>query len=109
VRLDVDDVVETRRARTARAPNGRGPPGRGDLLRALRARRQGRHQPHRAADPARSRDAARQVRRATAEHGQHAVRTTQKYIRVTDQRRGQAIARLERRKHPLDYPLEHAA
>jgi hypothetical protein len=33
----------------------------------------------------------------------------QKYIHVTDDRRGQAIARLETRKHPLDQPLEHAA
>lgn len=41
--------------------------------------------------------------------GHASIRATQKYIRVTDHRRGQAIARLERRKHPLDHPLEHAA
>jgi integrase len=41
--------------------------------------------------------------------GHASIRTTQKYIHVTDQRRGRAIARLERRRHPLDQPLEHAA
>jgi integrase/recombinase XerD len=41
--------------------------------------------------------------------GHASIRTTQKYIHVTDQRRGQAIARLETRKHPLDQPLEPAA
>jgi len=41
--------------------------------------------------------------------GPASIRTTQKYIHVTDHRRGQAIARLETRKHPLDHPLEHAA
>ena len=41
--------------------------------------------------------------------GHASIRTTQKYIHVTDRRRGQAIARLETRKHPLDQPLEHAA
>ena len=38
--------------------------------------------------------------------GHASIRTTQKYIHVTDQRRGQAIARLGRRKHPLDHALE---
>ena len=37
------------------------------------------------------------------------IRTTQKYIHVTDQRRRQAIARLEAAKHPLDQPLQSAA
>jgi integrase/recombinase XerD len=41
--------------------------------------------------------------------GHVSIRTTQKYIHVTDQRRGQAIARLETRRHPLDQPLEPAA
>lgn len=41
--------------------------------------------------------------------GHASIRTTQKYIHVTDQRRGQAIARLEMRRHPLDEPLEPAA
>jgi site-specific recombinase XerD len=41
--------------------------------------------------------------------GHASIRTTQKYVHVTDQRRGQAIARLETRRHPLDQPLEHAA
>jgi integrase/recombinase XerD len=37
--------------------------------------------------------------------GHASIRTTLKYIHVTDQRRGQAIARLETPKHPLDHPL----
>jgi site-specific recombinase XerD len=40
--------------------------------------------------------------------GHASIRTTQQYIHVTDQRRGQAIARLETRRHPLDEPLEPA-
>jgi site-specific recombinase XerD len=41
--------------------------------------------------------------------GHASIRTTQKYIHVTDQRRVQAIARLETRRHPLDQPLENVA
>jgi site-specific recombinase XerD len=51
VRLDVDDVIEARRARD---PRRRRAVAAGDVVRAGRARRQGRHQPHGAAHPPRA-------------------------------------------------------
>ena len=62
------------RARPAPAQSGRRPPRARDLVRAGRARRKGRHQPHRAAHPPRPRGAARVVGQAPTERGQHAVR-----------------------------------
>jgi integrase/recombinase XerC len=40
--------------------------------------------------------------------GHRSIRTTSKYIHVTDHRRDEAIARLEGRRHPLDEPFQPA-